>query len=876
MSTPTFRQFVETLQLSGLADALDLDRWLGAAPPDTFEPDTMLSGMVREGALTEFQKKAILAGKGKELLLGSYLLLELIGEGGMGEVYKARHIALQRLAALKIIRRDLLTADNILRFQREAQLAATLDHPHIVRVYDAGQAGDLHYYAMEYLEGTTLSRLVRKRGPLSVADACTYVRQAALGLHHAHEAGLVHRDVKPSNLMLLSQHDQIKVLDLGLAFQPQVPDADEPPTLTRPFTAMGTADYMAPEQTRDAHGVDRRADIYSLGCTLYFLVGGEPPFPGGDMSSKLKRHQEEMPTPLSHKINSLPRGLDELVESMLAKDPAQRPQTAAEAALALAPWCGARSAAADSATMPERQPPASLSKRRLWVLVAAGALALGLALFLFLRRGGDAPEGWIVTRRQAPGGKVVGSIRAALDKARPGERILVVDENHEEALEIGAGERGHAVTIEAAAPEQRVTWRPPADHPRGTPLIKLHQVENLTLKGFVLDGQERLDRLIVLSGACPGLRLEDLHLRGLGKFGVVLDGLAGAPKHAAVFQDVRLSSGPATQATLAFAGTAPNQFLRFERCRFEGPCADLVSVGAGLVDVLFEQSRFFQARHGLHFRVPDLPATSPVRLVLKNNTFCDLHQGLVMDPEILVAQNPQLDLELNLFVNVETLVNGKSTLAINPNVRWIHPAEERAAGGSRFYRTSWVQAAPKTAELEVLCDESFQVWHNGDLIGKGVPGKRRHIFDLAKAMEAAPAGQHFLAFQSDGLLPGRGGLLAQLHCDAGPGRVLSAGSNGSTWQAAREAPADWQRSFAEDKFFRRAAADAVAPLSVTGALGNLADGCKQGDFPLAARTVSAKLLSRDPEHDKFLHCAGDAAADLRGVGFHAKSTEPQK
>ena len=201
----------------------------------------------------------------------------------MGEVFKARHPKLGRVVALKLIRKERL--DNpaaVRRFHREVQAAAQLEHPHIVRAYDADEAGDLHYFVMEYVEGTDLARLVKRDGPLTVDRACDYVRQAALGLQHAYERGMVHRDIKPANLLLTAKGDVVKVLDMGLArLDRPEKDAGASSTLTQEGAVMGTPDYIAPEQARDSHTVDIRADLYSLGCTLYFLLAGRVPFPGG-------------------------------------------------------------------------------------------------------------------------------------------------------------------------------------------------------------------------------------------------------------------------------------------------------------------------------------------------------------------------------------------------------------------------------------------------------------------------------------------------------------------------------------------------------------------------------------------------------------------
>jgi WD40 repeat protein len=298
-----------------------------------------------------------------------YHLVEPLGSGGMGTVYKARHLVMDRVVALKVIHPRLLCHPQAVeRFRREAKAAARLNHPNIVTAHDADQAGGLHFLVLEFIEGTSLAAVVAARGPLGVAEACGYVRQAAAGLQHAFEHGMVHRDVKPANLML-TPDGRIKVLDFGLAHvidstEPDVPTASETTELapaaglTRASTVLGTPDYMAPEQAADSRAVDVRTDVYALGCTLYFLLTGRPPFPEGSADAKLAFHRERTPPPLI----GVPPELAAVVARMLAKDPADRYQTPAEVAEALRPF-----------TEPPRRRP-----RRL-LLLAALAVALLLA-----------------------------------------------------------------------------------------------------------------------------------------------------------------------------------------------------------------------------------------------------------------------------------------------------------------------------------------------------------------------------------------------------------------------------------------------------------------------------------------------------------------
>jgi serine/threonine-protein kinase len=249
-----------------------------------------------------------------------------LGSGGMGSVYLAEHRLMDRPVALKVIRRDLLGDEAAVeRFRREVRAAARLAwHPNIVAAYDAEQAGDAHFLVMEFIDGVTLARLVQSRGPLSCGLACAAVKQAAEGLEYAHRRGMVHRDIKPQNLMR-APDGQVKILDFGLArfaseSLPDVGPATERGTgsgaeatardRVAPLTAtdmlLGTADYIAPEQASDPRSADIRADIYSLGCTLYYLLAGHPPFPGGNLFEKLKAHREQARWPRSARIS--PRG----------------------------------------------------------------------------------------------------------------------------------------------------------------------------------------------------------------------------------------------------------------------------------------------------------------------------------------------------------------------------------------------------------------------------------------------------------------------------------------------------------------------------------------------------------------------------------------
>lgn len=271
--------------------------------------------------------------------IGGYLLIEALGAGVTGQVFKAKHEKTGNFVALKVIRPELLTSpDARRRFVQEIRATSQLSHPNVTRAFDLGDSHAMDFLAMEYFEGIDLDHLVKRSGPLPPDEAREYVRQAALGLQHIHQHGLVHRDIKPANLLLAKVPDGdgvIKILDLGLARLCE--DNPSYSTLTREGTVMGTPDYMAPEQAADARTADIRADIYSLGCTLYYLLTGQPLFPGGTFIQKVDRHRWETPRAVEELRPAVPPALRAVLSKMLAKSPAERFGTPAELAAALEP-----------------------------------------------------------------------------------------------------------------------------------------------------------------------------------------------------------------------------------------------------------------------------------------------------------------------------------------------------------------------------------------------------------------------------------------------------------------------------------------------------------------------------------------------------------
>ena len=268
-----------------------------------------------------------------------YRILRRLGQGGMGVVYQAQHKLMERNVALKVINARLVSSDlAVERFHQEVKAAAKLSHRNIVTAYDAEQAGNTHFLVMEYIDGISLAELIARRKALPVLHACNYILQAAQGLHHASQRGMVHRDIKPHNLMRTTR-GTIKILDFGLARFATGGDGDaSDPGLTADFTALGTPDYMAPEQARDSKRADVRSDLYSLGCTLYYLLAGQVPFPSGTAFEKVIGHCERQPKPLSEFRDDIPKEVVQIVERLMAKDPEDRFQTPAELVEAIKPF----------------------------------------------------------------------------------------------------------------------------------------------------------------------------------------------------------------------------------------------------------------------------------------------------------------------------------------------------------------------------------------------------------------------------------------------------------------------------------------------------------------------------------------------------------
>jgi serine/threonine-protein kinase len=321
--------------------------------------------LVSDGILTRFQSRQLLAGNSKGFLLGPYRILDQVGQGGMGIVYKAIHTKMRRLVAVKVLRPAVLTDKELGRhlFQREALAAAQLDHPNIVAVYDADEACGVHFLVMEFVDGTNFKRLVQGYGPLAIPLACSVVRQVAEALQYAHERGFVHRDIKPSNMLLARLPSRqteriqmahclasgpgkagyrVKVLDFGLSRV--CPEGhflgEEDGTLqAAPGVVWGTIDYISPEQLLDVHAVDSRSDLYSLGSSLYYLLTGQVPYGEGSLAQRLIRRGAREPEAVSRLRPEIPPAVVKMIERLMERCPANRFQTAGELIEALNPWC---------------------------------------------------------------------------------------------------------------------------------------------------------------------------------------------------------------------------------------------------------------------------------------------------------------------------------------------------------------------------------------------------------------------------------------------------------------------------------------------------------------------------------------------------------
>jgi serine/threonine protein kinase len=796
MPAPTSAQeLIDLAKKSGVVEEKRLEGVLAKLRANNAfptEPGKLAGILVRDGVLTHFQAEQFLQGRWRRFTIGKYKVMEKLGSGGMGNVYLCEHKFMRRRAAVKVLPAAKAEDPSSLeRFYREARAVAALDHPNIVRAYDIDQDDKLHFLVMEYVDGASLQELIKKFGPMDITRAAHYIRQAAIGLQHAHQAaGLVHRDIKPGNV-LVDRAGIVKVLDMGLArfFH------DEEDVLTKKYdeSVLGTADYLAPEQALDSHGVDIRADIYSLGATFYFILTGSTPFSEGTVAQKLIWHQTRQPKSVVSQRPEVPAELAAVVEKMMAKEPAQRYQTPAEVVEALAPWTqqpippppekemprlspaamGSMSeisigsglhglpptvsrptavpspAPTRAGTAPSAKPPSTLSPpsstppraqgkptspaaktapslresvsknegiavaasprdenggvpwdkltndtdnplarvdtivygprshvskvegiQRLpyfWYFVGAGVFLLIILLGILWAVYHGGPESkkgastrstariFYVTPQKSKADDFL-TIKDALVRARPGDRVLIQKDLHEEHLQVEDGRYGKGVLLEGQSPNGgRTIWRLPKNS-KEKALLELHNTEGLAVKGFALDGENRLDDLVVLFGECPGLTLESVECQGFKHSAVNILHCTGTAERPVALMGLRATTVNKAEAALLFnhreSITKPhgNDHIRVSDCVFVGPFSAAVELIGPERDLEFRGNRFFGAENGFLYKPSK--AANPLQMTIASNTLCKLQTGLALEslPELINSiPNSKVSLEKNLF-----------------------------------------------------------------------------------------------------------------------------------------------------------------------------------------------------------------------------------
>ena len=319
-------------QLQTSLDALKAQHG-GNLPEDS---EVVANHLINAGLITQWHADKIQDRKYKGFRLGQYKLLRLIGTGGMSSVYLAEHVLMKQKRAVKVLPKSRVNDSSYLaRFHLEAQATASLDHPNIVRAYDVDNEGDQHFLVMEYIDGKDMQNIVKQEGPLPLELACNYIAQTAEGMAYAHANNLIHRDIKPANL-LIDDKGIVRILDLGLALYSDGAKASL--TIAHNENVLGTADYLSPEQAVNSHKVDLRTDIYSLGCTLYFLLTGHPPFTDGTLAQRIAKHQTTMPEDVRKDRPECPRDLVDICVKMMQKKADKRFQNMQQVAKALETW----------------------------------------------------------------------------------------------------------------------------------------------------------------------------------------------------------------------------------------------------------------------------------------------------------------------------------------------------------------------------------------------------------------------------------------------------------------------------------------------------------------------------------------------------------
>ena len=914
----TTNDLLELVRKSGLIAPERLEDFLESAD-DGASPKKLASLLVGAGMITQFQAEQFLLGKWRGFTIGKYKVLERLGFGGTGTVYLCEHLMVRRKVAVKVL--PATKADNpaaLGRFYREARAAGVLDHPNLVKCHDIDQDGSLHFLVMDFVDGSSLQTIIAKFGSMNVEYAAHCIKQACHGLQHAHEAGLVHRDVKPANI-LLDRKGTIRVLDLGLArfFN------DDEDLLTLKYdekNVLGTADYVAPEQALNSHEVDIRADIYSLGATFYFLLAGQPPFPEGKAAQKLIWHQMKEPTPVHELRPEVPRDVSAIVTKMMCKKPAGRYATPGEVITALDPWTkgepppphdewmprlcpaartstcemdfdpttpqnmgrpsslgsGSRSGfrpplpeattdrladvqanidtnrslirtrpaeltaaankevsptptppkpavspvppiaavqavqALSKPTPPAEKPPAAKRKITLMRLVAVlvASAIIGITI-RYIVGSWSKPEATVVheakilyvTRAGLKGSFT--SIHDALKQAKPGDRILVTEETWEEALDL-RGDNGRGVSIEGNPDAKKpVVWRTPRSHSDMQPLIRLDGVAGVHLKGFLLDGLERIPALIVVAGTCPGATLEELHFQGFQQAAVIFDRAVATADEPLSLKNSRIAPAKTTPSALRFEEA---YHVQVRDNRLEGPFQAAIVLNGPALDLDFTRNRLYNATDGIVYRKA-MPL-HPLSITLASNTFYEIEKVALRFETAPPTEGSRVTLTSNLFAHTGTLANidGFSAEPRHTPAKWIWFDEERPAGKmaseQRYFRKKFVVdgAMISHAVLNVTGDAAFTVWLNGERLGHGefLPhSKRVHSFDVARYLRP---GDNVLALQGTNKM-GLAGVLAQLNW-VSPGAAPGSVTSDDSWKTAQVAPEGWEKTTFDDSAWK--------------------------------------------------------------------------
>ncbi len=699
------------------------------------DPAKLAQFLVRDGLLTFFQADQLLQGKYKRFNLGKYKVLEKLGSGGMGTVFLCEHTLMRRRVAVKVLPFQKAEDDaSFKRFLREARAAAMVDHPNIVRAYDIDQDDNLHFIVMEWVDGTNLQELIKKFGPLDPLRACHYIYGAAVGLQHAHDVGLLHRDIKPGNI-LIDRSGVVKILDLGLARVTN--DVDDNLTRQNDENVLGTADYLAPEQALDSHTVDIRADIYSLGATFYFLLTGNPPFPDGSVAQKLLWHQNRAPRSVKQLRPEVPDEMVAAIEKMMAKAPADRYQTPAEVMTALSAWVstpipppaeremptlapavagerGARPAGAPSmvgipggiGALNRAVPPGPATFAGMPTAIATGStptpgpmtqtalpeavwatldgetrsgapgdtdvpdptarnkraaragaktgkgkllpgalvgavLVAGTAAgvyFAFFDKKKDDPvvgglnpgpqTGRKIIVSKTPGENTVPGLREALNKAAPGDTIVIAEPRIDFAAYQLNRARHKDVTIESGLPDGKPVLIEFFPHPtqKGGVMLDAREVEGLRLRNLEFDGKNQADRAVQISGLASGTTLEGVTVRGVQNAGIYLQNAAGDAARPIVLDRVRALLGPTGDGGIVMhASNADTKFVTIKNGRFEGPGKAGIRVDGPAQELEISNTRFFNLAAAVSFARPG------GRVRFTNNTVFQAQVGLLLD-----------------------------------------------------------------------------------------------------------------------------------------------------------------------------------------------------------------------------------------------------